>query len=88
MTEAGAGGYYRDRTRQEAESERHKDVLERVPVVTTHPSAPPVKAKPETVTKNCPSRDLSGTVVDGYPFSLLLPLREDGSITCLVIRVR
>ena len=40
MAEAGVGSYYRDRTRQEAESERHKDVLERVPVVTTRPSFP------------------------------------------------
>ena len=47
--EAGVGGYYRDRTRQEAESERHKDVLERVPVVTPRHSAPPVRSKSETV---------------------------------------
>jgi len=42
------GGYYRDRTRQEAESERYKDVLERVPVVTPRPSARPVNAEPRT----------------------------------------
>ena len=39
--QAGVGGYYQDRTRQEPSIERHMDVLERVLVVITHPSLPP-----------------------------------------------
>ena len=40
MPDAGEGSWFQDLTRQEAEDERHMDVLERVLEVTTLPSGP------------------------------------------------
>jgi len=40
LPDAGVGSWFQDLTRQDVEYERHKDVLERVLEVTTHPSGP------------------------------------------------
>ena len=65
------GSYCRDRTRQEAEYRAPQDVLERVPAVTTRPSAP-TKVNPETVSTSLPNLELSETIVNHAFFLRLI----------------
>lgn len=50
--DAGMGSHYQDRPRQEPRIERHKDVLERVLLMTTHPSGPHGKLNEEQINQS------------------------------------